>query len=240
MPLSIILLLLILALAFYKSRPAFSFKCLLVATLLLFITALPPFSDRVMAPLENNYPVFQQPTKPIDYIIVLGCYHTADIKLPPTIQLRACSLQRLVEAVRIYRMNPAATIITSGSAFGQKTSNAQAMKQAALSLGVPEHKIITENFPKDTEEEAFLIAPRVIGSTSVLITNADHLPRAMKYFQQQGVNPIPAPASFWIKHNEQPTNWSYYIPTSADLEQTTVAWYESVGRLWQWLKSIFS
>jgi len=152
MPLSIILILLFLALIFYKKKPRFSFKCLLIATLLLFISAFPPFSDKLMAPLESTYPVFKQPNKAIDYIIVLGCYHTADSELPATIQLKVCSLQRLVEAVRIYRMNPAATIITSGSAFGQKTSNAQAVKQAAISLGVPEHKIITEAFKGITIE----------------------------------------------------------------------------------------
>ena len=33
-----------------------------------------------------------------------------------------------------------------------------------------------------TEEEAELIAPRVTGKNVVLITNSDHMPRAIKYF----------------------------------------------------------
>lgn len=244
MPLSIILILLFIAILFYKSKPQFSFKCLISATALLFLSAFPPFADWVMEPIENNYKPFNaraliQENKTVDYIVVLGCYHSDDPSLPATIQLKPCSLERLVEAVRIYRLFPNATVITSGGAFKKSTSNAQVVKQAAISLGIPAYKIITENFPKDTEEEAELIAPRVIGKNVVLITNADHMPRAINYFQQQGINPIAAPASYWVKHTTTPHNWKYLIPTSNDLEQTTIAWYETLGRIVQWFKSLF-
>ncbi len=239
MPMTVITLLLFCALLFYRKSPKFSFNCLLAGTVLFFFSAFPPFSDWVMSPIEDNYQAFTHSTKPIDYIIILGCSHTTDPALPATMQLKECSLQRLIEAIRIYRLHPEATLITSGAAFGQNSSNAEAVKQAAISLGIPTNKIISENFPKDTEEEAQLIAPRVIGTNVVLITNADHMPRAIKYFQQYGVTPIAAPASFWVKHSTQAKNWHYYLPSSYKLQQTTTAWYESIGRLWQWLKALF-
>jgi len=238
MPLSLIIVLLLLAIFLYKKAPRFSFKCLCAATLLLFLTSFPPFSDWVMSPIENQYSSFNNYSKPIDYIIILGCSHINDETLPTTSRLQACSLQRLVEAIRIYQLHPEAKFITSGGAFGQETSNAEAVKQAAISLGIPSNKIITENFPKDTQEEAELISPRVIGTTVVLVTNADHMPRAIKYFQQNGVNPIAAPAGNWVKHNTTDKNWRYYIPNSHKIEQTTTAWYESLGLCWQWLKTL--
>ncbi|MEW6991497.1 ElyC/SanA/YdcF family protein [Colwelliaceae bacterium 6441] len=235
MPLSLVAILLILAILYFKRKPAFSFKCLLCASILLIGSSSGFIADNVMYPLENNYDSFTQSNKPLDYIIILGCGHTSDDTLPATSQLKACSLQRLVEALRIFKLHPEAQIITSGAAFNNKESNAEKVKQAAVLLGIPEHKILIESFPKDTEEEAELIAPRVIGKNVVLVTNADHMIRSVNYFEQQDVTVIPAPASNWVKDINSPKNWRYYLPSSKNLLQTTTAWYESVGLFVQWI-----
>lgn len=238
MPLSIVIILLIIAIILHRKKPQFSFKCLLLSTFLLIVTSMGPFADWVMKPIEDNYPVYTKNPLPIDYIIVLGCGHTSDNALPATSQLKACSLQRLVEAVRIYQLHPEATIITSGHAFGDPMSNAMKVKEAAVSLGIPAEKIITENFPKDTEEEAELIAPRVKDHQSILITNADHMPRAIQYFAEQGAYPIAAPTSHYVKDNKMDKHWGYFIPNSDNLTQTTTAWYETLGRVVQQLKQL--
>ena len=240
MPINIVLILLILSAIFFKKRPGASFKYLISALLLLFISSMPIVSDTFMVSIENNYEAFTRSSKPVDYIVVLGGWHTPNAALPVTSQLSKDSLQRLVEVLRIYSIHPEARIITSGHHNRDSVSNAEKVKQALVLLGIPEQKIITENFPKDTEEEAQLISPRVQGANVVLITNADHMPRAMIYFQQMGIKPIPAPTGFWVKNYQQSKNWSYYLPNSKKLQQSTIAWYESLGRLVQWLKGIFS
>ncbi len=237
MPLSIISILLVVAIIFFHSKPKVSFRALIIASVLLILCSIGWVSDRLMLPLESQYSSFTETSRPLDYIVVLGCAHVSDNKLPATAQLSACSLERLVEAVRLYRLSPNAQIIASGGAFNNKESNAEKVKQAAILLGIPEQKIIVESFPKDTEEEAELIAPRIKGTNSALITNADHMPRAVNYFKQQGVTVIPAPASFYAKGVEQPKRWGYYLPSSKKLEQTTTAWYETLGLIVQWLKS---
>ena len=148
-------------------------------------------------------------------------------------------MERLVEVLRIYHLHPEARIITSGH-HKTDVSHAEKMKQSLILLGVPAQRIITENFPKDTAEEAELISPRVQGANVVLVTNADHMPRSMKYFQAQGIQPIAAPTGFWVKDNKKPKGWNYYVPKSNKLDQTTVAWYETIGRLVQWFKLLFS
>ncbi len=199
---------------------------------------MPVISDKFMVNIEDNYEAFSRSSLPVDYIIVLGGWHINNDALPVTSQLNVDSLQRLVEVVRVYKLHPEAKIITSGHHNADEVSNAQKMKQSLVLLGIPEHKIITENFPKDTEEEAQLISPRVQGNNVVLITNADHMLRSIKYFQAQGVYPLPAPTGFWVKNINNPKNWNYYIPSSTKLQQTTVAWYESLGLLVQWLKGL--
>ena len=199
---------------------------------------MPVVSDHLMVSIEDNYEAFTRSNKPVDYIIVLGGWHQKNNALPVTNQLSVDSLQRLVEVIRIYKLHPEAKIITSGHHNVDSVSHAQKMKQAFVLLGIPEQKIITENFPKDTEEEAQLISPRVLGSNVILVTNAEHMPRAMKYFQTQGVYPIAAPTGHWVKNINSPKNWRYYIPSSKKLQQTTIAWYESLGRFVQWLKGL--
>jgi uncharacterized SAM-binding protein YcdF (DUF218 family) len=237
MPLSIIIILLILAIIFYQYKKRFSYFCLIFATLLLTLSSFRPFSNLVMAPIESEYVAFTRSTAPVDYIIILGCSHTTDAELPATSELRICSLQRLLEAIRILRIHPEAQLITSGYAGHDEMSNAEKVKQAAMLLGVPENKIIVESFPQDTEEEAELIAPRALEKNVVLVTNSDHMPRAIKYFQQQGINPIAAPAGKWTKGINDEMYWHDYVPKPKYLEQTTHAWYESLGRLVQWIKS---
>ncbi|PCH97026.1 MAG: hypothetical protein COB83_03910 [Gammaproteobacteria bacterium] len=238
MPINLVLILLILSVFYFKRRPAASFKYLISALLLLIVSSMPIISDQFMVTIEDNYQAFTRSSKPVDYIVVLGNWHENNAALPVTAQLSIGSLQRLVEALRIYKLHPEAKIITSGHHSIDSVSNAQKVKQSLVLLGIPAQKIITENFPKDTEEEAQLISPRVIGSTVVLVTNADHMPRAMKYFQAQGVEPIPAPTGHWVKNINSPKNWGYYIPSSKKLQQTTMAWYESLGRFVQWLKGL--
>ena len=193
-----------------------------------------------MVNIEDNYEAFTRSSKPVDYIIILGNGHTSNDALPVTSQLQVGSLQRLVEALRIYNIHPEARIITSGYSGDDPVSNAEKMKESLVLLGIPEQKIVTESFPKDTEEEAQLISPRVQGTNVVLITNADHMPRSMKYFQLQGVFPIAAPTGYWVRGLNDKSNWVDYVPSSRSFEQTTVVWYESLGRLVQWFKTIFN
>lgn len=237
MPLSLISLLLIMALILFYKRPSLSFKCLLSASFLLILLSTGFVSDRLMHPIENNFVSYQYTEKPVDYIVILGCGNTSNPDLPATSQLLPCSLQRLVEALRIFKLHPEAELITSGAAFDNNDSNATNVKKAAMLLGVPERKIIVESFPKDTQEEAELIGQRVKGKHVVLVTNADHMLRAVNYFNQQGVEVTPAPASHWVKNIDSYKNWSYYLPKSHNLTQSTNAWYESIGLLFQWLKS---
>lgn len=256
MPMSLISMLLVIAILSFKAKPTLSFKCLLSASLLLFISSLGVVADQLILPLEKDFASYR-PTHPftditvvssnenhqnnlIDYIIVLGCGHSSNSDLPATAQLYTCSLQRLVEAVRIANIHPEAQIITSGASFDDNVAHALKMQQAAMILGIPEERIFTEVFAKDTEEEAELIAPRVRGTKAILITNANHMHRSMNYFKAENVDVIPAPASFYVKSLTAKKKWSYYfLPQAHNLMITRTACYEYLGLTVQWLKTLW-
>lgn len=240
MPINVVFILLFLAIIYFKKRPKVSFKYLISAVLILLLSSMPIISNTLMVSIENDYEAFTRSSKPVDYIVILGNGHSSNDALPVTSQLQTGSLQRLVEALRIYKIHPEARIITSGYAGDDLVSNAEKMKQSLVLLGVAEQKIMTENFPKDTEEEALLISPRIQGTNVVLITNAQHMPRSMKYFQLQGVYPIPAPTGYWVRGLKDKNDWKDFVPSSKNLQQTTLAWYEILGRLVQWFKTLFS
>ncbi|WP_083601960.1 ElyC/SanA/YdcF family protein [Thalassotalea sp. PP2-459] len=235
MPMSIVVLLMLLALLLFNRARRWSFRCLFLSSILLIFLSTPWVSDRLMAPIEANYESFTKQTSNVDFIVILGCGHTTDLSLPATSQLKACSLQRMVEGLRIYHLHPEAQFITSGAALSDPTPNAVMVKNALISLGVPNKKIFVQNFPKDTKEESEIIAPRVKGKNVVLVTNADHMPRSVAYFKQQGVAVIPAPASPWVKGLDQEKKWAYFLPQAESLKQSTNAWYETLGRIVQFI-----
>lgn len=238
MPLSVVIILLILAIVFYKKHQTISRYSLVIATLLLVFSTLPYTADLVTYPIEKKYSAFTQSSEPIDHILILGCGHTSDANYPATSELQTCSLQRMVEGLRIYQLHPEATFITSGAAFSDSASNADKVKQALISLGVSENVIEVEPRPKDTEEEALLISPKLIGKNVVLVTNPDHMFRALKYFKQQGITPLAAPCSPMVKNVHGTKGWAYYFPHSNKLQQTTIAWYETLGAIAQWFKAL--
>jgi len=235
MPMNIALLLLLLALVFFKSKPAFAVKAISLSFVSLLIGAMPPISNALVSNMEGHYESFTVSATPVDYIVILGCGHQTNDALAVTSQLKPCSLQRLVEGIRIAHLHPEATLIASGFAGIDPVPNAEKVKQAAIALGIPAQRVLTESYPRDTQEEAELISPRVKGTNVVLVTDAYHLPRAMKYFELAGVNPVPAPAGFFVKDPDTQIKWLTYFPTSKALHQTSIIWYETMGQIWQWI-----
>lgn len=111
------------------------------------------------------------------------------------------------------------------------------LPRVAQSLGVPRNDIITLDKPKDTEEEAAAVKQAIGDAPFLLVTSASHLPRAMIFFQHAGLNPLPAPANQLAI--DSPLNpWERAIPSPVWLMHSDRAGYETLGRLWQWLKGI--
>ncbi|NMP17433.1 ElyC/SanA/YdcF family protein [Thalassotalea sp. Y01] len=233
-PMILILFLMLLALLLFHSRRHVARVSLFLATLFLFGFSFIGVSNSLIAPYEQRYPTFSQQQQRLDYIVILGCGHTSDDTLGASQQLQICSLQRMVEGMRVANLHPEATIITSGAAFYDSTSNAQKVKQALIELGFS-GDIITNDQAKDTEDEAMLLMPRLTNTHFALVTNANHMPRAMTYFEQQGLTPIAAPTGYFVKQG--PLNWQDYFPDANQLHKTETFFYEFFGQIWQWLKS---
>ncbi|MBD8166298.1 envelope biogenesis factor ElyC [Erwinia persicina] len=205
-----------------------------LAWALLLLISLQPVADRLLAPLENRYPTWQN-QHPVEYIVVLGGGYTWNPQWAPSSNLLNNSLPRLAEGIRIWRANPGSKlIVTGGHAQGNPVSSASVASRVAQSLGVPPEDIITLDQPRDTGQEAEEVAKIVGQRPLALVTSANHLPRAMVFFQRQGLKPWPAPANQLAIAS--PLNfWERALPSSFWLGHSERAVYESLGLVWQWL-----
>lgn len=235
-PLPFLTLLMLIAIYFQVKGAKKAALITQTAALLVFLLiATPPLSDYIIRITEGELQTFNTNETP-EFIVVLGCGHTNNDAISITSQIHNCSLVRVSEGVRLWQRYPNAKLVFSGYGGQQPISNAETNKTLAISLGVPNHQIITEPGAKDTEEEAILMAPLLHNKVFALVTSASHMSRAMVFFQQQDLSPIAAPTGHLYKGNQHPI-LREYLPDANNIHKTEVATYELLGRLWQWMKS---
>ena len=231
MPIPLTLLGITVGLLLLKRHPKTGKALIAAAATLLALTSWNPIANQLIAPFENDYPRFDDTTA-VTTVVVLGGCHDSNTQLPPAAQLCGSSLYRLMEGIRILNLNPQSRLFVSGYAGhrGEPLTHAEVSRQVAVSFGIPEQRI--EVFPEaqDTEQEARLMAPQLRNQTFALVSEASHLPRAMAFFQAQGLQPIAAPAS---QLSSQHPNWKVGATAQAKSER---AFYEFLGRLWQAIK----
>ncbi|MBG6241435.1 MAG: envelope biogenesis factor ElyC [Candidatus Symbiopectobacterium sp. Dall1.0] len=206
------------------------------AWLALLMLSVQPIADKLLLPLESHYTTWQASAAPIPYIVVLGGGYTYNPAWAPSANLIGNSLARVTEGVRLYHANPGAKLIFTGAAAqGNPMTSSQTATLVAESLGIPREDIITLDTPRDTEEEAAGTATLIGQQPFLLVTSASHLPRAMVFFQAQGLHPIPAPAN-QLAITSALNPWEKIFPSAFYLSHSERAWYETLGLLWQRLK----
>ncbi|MBN2516197.1 MAG: YdcF family protein [Deltaproteobacteria bacterium] len=216
-------------------------KLLVSAGLLLMLFLSYGFvSDRVIEPLEYRYkPYDMQLTNellksqnqfPLKYVVVLGAGHISDPSLPVTSQISDDSLIRLTEGIIIHRKNMASKLVLSGGIVFDSISDSEMMARVAEELGIDRNDIIMEAESKDTEDEVRFIKRIVKDNPFVLVTSANHMPRAMAMFQKLGLDPIPAPTRHYVKRGTgEPHD---YFPWAMNLAKAEAAFHEYFGMIW--------
>ncbi len=236
MPVPVTLLLLLWALLFLLRRKTrwLGFLCVLLATALLFAASYAPLNNRLIAPLEQRYPSYQATDEPAEYIAVLGSWHRSDPNQPVSSEVKPAGVVRLVEGIRIYHLNPGSRLIFTGYKgypLEDPVAYPEKLKELALALGVPAEDILSFTGPKDTAEEARLIAENFPDSRLVLVTSAAHMPRSMQLFRSAGLAPVAAPTN----HISRPVRSRLQYPSAHALANTQDWWHEQLGTSWSQL-----
>lgn len=241
MPLPLLLLIAFFALALlWFTRWQKTGKSLLTVVLvLLTILGIQPVADTLLMPSEKEYQaryeLRENSQQDVNYIVVLGGGFTYNPEWAPSSNLINNSLFRVAEGVRLYYRNPNSTLIFTGGAGVNPISSAEVAAQVAQSLGVPAEKTIALSIPKDTEEEAYEVDKLIGKKPFLLVTSANHLARAERFFLARGMHPIVAPANqLAITSPLHP--WEKYFPSATYFQHSERAWYEFLGSMWQSIK----
>jgi uncharacterized SAM-binding protein YcdF (DUF218 family) len=204
---------------------------------LLLLCSYGPLCDRLLSPFEDRYHAFGAADsllaldRQVRYVTVLGGGHTSDYSLPPSGRLSASSAVRLLEGVRIQRALNGTKLLLSGGSIVDPRSNAEAMRDVALQLGVPDSVIMLQTAPTNTEGEVLSLKQHVGDAAMVVVTSASHMPRAIAMFEHFGLHPIPAPTDQLVKHRQQ-LDPSRLFPSVAGLQESERASYELFATIW--------
>jgi len=171
----------------------------------------------------------------IKYVVILGSGLVSDQMLPDSARISGASLFRLVEGISIQRQIPDSKLIVSGGIYKDQEPDALKVSRVALNLGMKIDNLIVEDRPKDTYDEAKLLAPLLGGDPFVLVTSASHMERAMNVFQDFGTHPLPAPTDYIFKSKPETFSESL-VPSCNNLAISNRIIYEWLGRLWTRLK----
>ncbi|MEQ5206478.1 MULTISPECIES: envelope biogenesis factor ElyC [unclassified Proteus (in: enterobacteria)] len=241
MPLPLLLLIAFFALALlWFTRWQKTGKSLLtVVLILLTMLGIQPVADTLLMPSEKEYQaryeLRENSQQDVNYIVVLGGGFTYNPDWAPSSNLLNNSLFRVAEGVRLYYRNPNSTLIFTGGAGVNQISSAEVAAQVAQSLGVPPERTIALSTPKDTEEEAYEVDKLIGKKPFLLVTSANHLARAERFFLARGMKPIVAPANqLAITSPLHP--WEKYFPSATYFQHSERAWYEFLGSMWQSVK----
>lgn len=202
----------------------------------MFLLASTPFFPRLAIEL------LEEPFRPLDVqalsknngrvlIHVLGAGYSLDPTLPPNSQLDLITLGRLAEGLRICRQAPESVLVCSGYSSIGLESQASVVRRAAISLGIDSTRIEMLSTPSSTEEEAQALVARFgTDSPVIVVTDAVHMSRGMRLFQEQGLMPIAAPTNFLGKKGPKKRYLSW-LPSTKNILLTDRVLHEYMGNL---------
>jgi uncharacterized SAM-binding protein YcdF (DUF218 family) len=200
-----------------------------VAALLVYLSAVAPVANSLLAPLEDRYPPRAEIWGlPVSDIVVLGSPYQPRDGIPITAALGDDGLVRIAEGVRLMHQLHGARLIVSGGASEDQTGAAVGYARFAVELGVDPDSIVKLDMALDTKEEAKSIFALLGKSQFVLVTSAYHMPRAMRLMELAGARPIAAPTG-QLAARRIDFGARAWIPSSTSLRRTEHAIHEYIG-----------
>jgi len=217
-----------------------------VGGLIILLLSISNLSDRLLRPLEYQYPpllINEGEGRPdiqnefkIKWIVVLGGGHISDPHVPVTSQISAGSLVRLTEAVRLHRKLPGSKIVLMGGAVFDPVPEVETEAKIAAIMQVNRNDLVLESLSKDTEDQAMYAKSIVKNDPFVLVTSASHMPRSMALFQKMGMKPIAAPTHYRVLERQSRSPQDY-VPASGSIGKAENAVYEYLCLYWSMLRN---
>lgn len=232
------LLAVFLVLSYQKSWSKYLWILLVVWILVIYVSPLP---YKLIEKLEETAPKFDAKIVqqyPKINIVVLGAGYTNDPDISKTSQLSGTVAVRLIEGISIYKAQTNVRLITSGAKLDRSRSQAAAVADAAVSLGVNPSDTAYLGNTINTEHEARMYVKHFgIETPTVVVSSARHARRSIFWFKQYGVKTVYfAPCDYLYK--EDPTRPEFlWKPSLNKAGIMRSYWHETVGMWYARLKT---
>ena len=202
---------------------------LAIAQLIVF--SLYPVSGALMLPLEDEARA-EAATAPAccyEAIVVLGgSIGPAVPPLRPDPELYDSS-DRVWHAARLFHRGVAPRIIVSGGSFlvatgqaPQTQTEAMAMRQFLVALGVPDSAVVMEGKSLNTIENMQETRALVGTGRVALVTSGFHMPRALRLARKAGLDAEAFPTDWQVLPTPTPW-WESLMPSAGALAASGVA-----------------
>ena len=240
-PLGLSCLLLIGAMI-WRKKERLGFALILTAFFVLLVASNRWVSYSLAKSLEWRY--LPEGEIPASEVIVLLGGGTDSAQYPrPGVELNGAG-DRVFYAGLLYKEGKAQKILLSGGTItwsGSRTSTpAEDMAQVLEVMDVPQEALWLQSKSQNTYEDALYCAEllREKGVKKViLVTSAVHMPRAVKLFEHQGIEVVPAPTDFRVTQESLDqlrhpnlTEWVVMaLPNVSYLSLTTTVLKEYIG-----------
>ncbi len=172
------------------------------AIVLLALGSYTPAGALLLRPLEDRFPLPGPDLPPLAGIIVLGGETDPELSAARQLPILAPHAGRLTTGAALARRFPRTRLIFTGGSASLRDvgdTEAAAVRQLWLALGVPPQQMLFETRSRNTWENALftrtLIWPKP-GQTFLLVTSAYHMPRSIGIFRQAGFKVVAYPADY--------------------------------------------
>ncbi len=239
MPPSIFILTGCVGLALWRRRPRLARYLCAASFALLWILSTTAFNVPLLAALAWPAPASLQEANGARAIVVLG---GGISKTPPeyfgATTVNARTLDRLRYAAWLHRQTELPILASGGRHDGVAESEAELMKGALENeFGTPVRWIEPDS--RNTFENARKSA-RILHGAGVrkiyLVTDSNHMRRALQAFAPTGIEVIPAPINIFTR---DPLGVGAFLPSPLGMSTSASIAHELVGRVWYTIKAAF-
>ncbi|MCC5846408.1 MAG: YdcF family protein [Verrucomicrobia bacterium] len=233
-PLPILFLLILAALCFSKRRRLF----LVLALGWILLTATLMLPSSLLKRHAGGHPAVTVPRPEAVAVVVLACTaFRGDPDLPINARLSPEGLARIVEGFRLHRRLPGTPLWISVPDLDAEEA-AGVMQALSELLGGSSDSVFAFTGARTTREEAQRSAAHLTpGEPFYLVTHDYHLPRALLTFQNQGLNPLPAPVIHdSLDRGPRALQSQELLPASSHMLSFRRWTHEQLGILYEHLK----
>ncbi len=198
----------------------------------MYLTTLPFVSKRLLYTLEHiEKPTFSDTAK-YDAVIVLSGMVNIQTSSDDSIEFSG-AVDRIIKGIDIIKKGKADYLLLSGgtgSLHQKDQSEALLLKRFAISLGVPELAILTDEISKNTRQNA-VESKRILQNKGLkrvlLITSAFHMFRSNGCFKQVGIKADLLPVDYKVSLTY--FDFRDFLPSSNALNQNYLFFHELIG-----------